>query len=211
LIVWLIGRPDEYAIPIMGVLSISPTKRGIKISIALGLIIALFLNVISRLIFGSWVIVEGGIVGFAISVLTMPLFSKVVIYMPRESPDQGGWNSIFRAFHSIIIGTATGGILWLIDNQIKISMVKVMAILISFVGIYTGVDIGLYALISHYSLRLVLSASRYLPWRLEKFLKYSSDLILLRQVGGGFEFIHPMLLDYFANLKTESVTRSVQK
>ena len=69
------------------------------------------------------------------------------------------------------------------------------------VGVYVGYFYGFNAIISHFSLRLILSTSGYLPGRLVKFFQYASDLILLRQVGGGFDFIHPYLLDYFANME----------
>jgi hypothetical protein len=36
--------------------------------------------------------------------------------------------------------------------------------------------------------------------RLVPFLDYTADRIFLRKVGGGYIFIHRMLLDYFASL-----------
>jgi hypothetical protein len=38
----------------------------------------------------------------------------------------------------------------------------------------------------------------YTPFNFIKFLDYRAKLILLKKVGGGYIFIHRMLLDYFA-------------
>jgi len=39
-----------------------------------------------------------------------------------------------------------------------------------------------------------------LPRRLVPFLDHAAERIFLRKVGGGYIFIHRMLLDYFAAL-----------
>jgi hypothetical protein len=36
------------------------------------------------------------------------------------------------------------------------------------------------------------------PWNYARFLDHATDRILLRKVGGGYTFIHRMLLEYFA-------------
>jgi hypothetical protein len=38
------------------------------------------------------------------------------------------------------------------------------------------------------------------PWQYVRFLDYAADRVLLRRVGGGYSFIHPLLMDYFASL-----------
>lgn len=38
------------------------------------------------------------------------------------------------------------------------------------------------------------------PLRYAAFLDYAADCLFLRKVGGGYMFIHRMLLDYFASL-----------
>jgi hypothetical protein len=37
-----------------------------------------------------------------------------------------------------------------------------------------------------------------MPWRYERFLEYCSKLVFIRRVGGGYIFIHRMLLEHFA-------------
>ena len=57
-------------------------------------------------------------------------------------------------------------------------------------------------MIKHYALRLILWLNGYTPFNFIKFLDHCAKLILLKKVGGGYIFIHRMLLDYFADLPT---------
>ena len=57
-------------------------------------------------------------------------------------------------------------------------------------------------MIKHYALRLILWPNGCTPFNFVKFLDHCAKLILLKKVGGGYIFIHRMLLDYFADLPT---------
>jgi len=39
-----------------------------------------------------------------------------------------------------------------------------------------------------------------MPWHYVRFLEEATERILLQRVGGGYRFIHPLFLDYFALL-----------
>jgi hypothetical protein len=43
-----------------------------------------------------------------------------------------------------------------------------------------------------------------LPWNYPRFLDYAAERILLRKVGGGYIFVHRLLLEYFVSLETPS-------
>jgi hypothetical protein len=58
---------------------------------------------------------------------------------------------------------------------------------------YGGVDI-----INHYLLRIIVHRNGYAPMKLGRFLDYCTRLIFLRKVGGGYIFIHRLLLEHFA-------------
>ncbi len=59
---------------------------------------------------------------------------------------------------------------------------------------FGGID-----LIQHHTLRLLLRYHKTIPaYRLVPVLDYASERILLRRVGGGYIFIHPLLREYFA-------------
>jgi DNA polymerase III delta prime subunit len=65
-------------------------------------------------------------------------------------------------------------------------------------GLILLLRLGGLPFIEHWSLRLVLAIRGYTPWNYVRFLNYASDLILLRRAGGGFIFLHLLLLDHFA-------------
>jgi predicted lipid-binding transport protein (Tim44 family) len=57
------------------------------------------------------------------------------------------------------------------------------------------------AVIQHYTLRLVLWRTGTAPLNYVPFLDYAAERIFLRRVGGGYIFIHRMLMEYFASLE----------
>jgi hypothetical protein len=70
--------------------------------------------------------------------------------------------------------------------------------------VYGGLDV-----IKHYTLRLILWLKGYAPLNYVKFLNYATKLIFLRKVGGGYIFIHRMLLEHFAAMGKEEVKSEV--
>jgi hypothetical protein len=69
--------------------------------------------------------------------------------------------------------------------------------LLTFLG---SLNFGGLACIQHYLLRIILWQRNALPLRLRAFLDHACERILLRRAGGGYLFIHRLLLDYFAHL-----------
>jgi hypothetical protein len=67
-------------------------------------------------------------------------------------------------------------------------------------GLITGLNRGGDAVIQHYALRLILWLYGYTSFNFIKFLDHCDRLILLKKVGGGYIFIHRMLLEYFAGM-----------
>jgi eukaryotic-like serine/threonine-protein kinase len=60
---------------------------------------------------------------------------------------------------------------------------------------YGGLDV-----IQHYILRLLLVIQGYTPRDYVHFLDYAVDRIFLQKVGGGYRFIHRLLLEHFADM-----------
>jgi eukaryotic-like serine/threonine-protein kinase len=73
------------------------------------------------------------------------------------------------------------------------------------IGIIGMLAFGGYAVLSHVSLRLVLWHSGVAPLDYVRFLDYCTERIFLRKVGGGYIFVHRMLMEHFASLDTESL------
>jgi hypothetical protein len=66
------------------------------------------------------------------------------------------------------------------------------------IGLFVALRFGGEACLKHFVLRLALTRNRSTPWNYVRFLDYAAERILLRKVGGGYAFIHRMLLEYFA-------------
>jgi len=83
----------------------------------------------------------------------------------------------------------------------------------SNIGLIFGLIFGLIAgllgggikVIQHFTLRFILATKDYIPWNLVRFLDYAAEHIFLRKVGGGYIFIHRLLMEHFANLETEQI------
>jgi hypothetical protein len=69
-------------------------------------------------------------------------------------------------------------------------------------GLIFGLFMGGWACLRHYVLRLLLWHAGAMPWNYSRFLDYAAEHILLRKVGGGYIFVHRLLLEYFATLDT---------
>ena len=70
-------------------------------------------------------------------------------------------------------------------------------------GLLIWAAVGGLTVLQHYIMRFLLARSHTFPWRAQAFLDDAVARILLRRVGGGYSFVHRLLLDYFANLHTE--------
>jgi DNA polymerase III delta prime subunit len=71
-----------------------------------------------------------------------------------------------------------------------------------FIGVGGALFYGGYACISHLTLRIILSTNNILPWNLADFLDFATERIFLQKVGGGYIFIHRLLLEHFAAMET---------
>jgi hypothetical protein len=79
------------------------------------------------------------------------------------------------------------------------------ALVFSFAScLISGLLTGWLACIRHYILRWLLWRNGSIPRNYSGFLDYAAERILLRKAGGGYIFIHRLLLDYFASLETPS-------
>ena len=63
--------------------------------------------------------------------------------------------------------------------------------------------------IKHYLLRLALWLKGDIPRDYVRFLDYAAALIFLRKVGGGYIFVHRLVLEHFAGLSDADIQRIV--
>jgi len=69
-------------------------------------------------------------------------------------------------------------------------------------AVLSGLLFGGRACIQHAVLRFLLWRTGVIPLNYVPFLDYATEALILRKVGGGYIFIHRLLLDYFASLKS---------
>ncbi|MBD2186295.1 protein kinase [Planktothrix sp. FACHB-1355] len=67
-------------------------------------------------------------------------------------------------------------------------------------GIIAG---GGEACVKHFMLRFILYCNGYIPWNYARFLDWATERIFLQKVGGGYIFIHRLLLEHFAQMPLE--------
>jgi hypothetical protein len=60
---------------------------------------------------------------------------------------------------------------------------------------------------SHFALRYVLWLEGVMPLNYVGFLRYATERIFLRRVGGGYIFIHRLVQEHFAAHEQELVQR----
>jgi adenylate kinase family enzyme len=72
-----------------------------------------------------------------------------------------------------------------------------------FCGLISGLINGGIACIHHSILRFTLYRQGCIPWNYSHFLDYASERLFLQKVGGGYIFVHRMLLEYFAEMSIE--------
>lgn len=74
-------------------------------------------------------------------------------------------------------------------------------------GLGGGMKYGGLACIKHLVLRSFLYLYNLAPLNYTHFLDYCADRIFLRKVGGGYIFVHRMLMEHFASLTEEDIKR----
>jgi hypothetical protein len=77
-------------------------------------------------------------------------------------------------------------------------------------GLIGWIRFGGTALLQHYALRFIAVRRNYLPWHLIPFLDYCVDRIFLRRVGGGYIFVHRLLMEHFAAMRSDGEMQRTQ-
>jgi hypothetical protein len=112
-----------------------------------------------------------------------------------QRPNQGIIRSALSALLSGLLGTLLFGLMFglAVEPGLGLSVG-------SLFGLLFGLNYGGTVVIQHSTLRLLLALSSLAPLRYGAFLDHAAGRVLLRRVGGGWVFVHRLLLDYFAGL-----------
>jgi hypothetical protein len=164
------------------------------------IVVLIFLLIDSVLSFGLIFGLIGALIGMLIGGFRGPEIQQ------REKTSQGIFKS---ARNSIVIGLPIFVVVGLVLGLNIRLKGKLFAVLL--VGLPIGLTCGLInggsASIRHFALRLILYRKKYIPWNYARFLDYATDRLFLQKVGGGYIFVHRMLLEHFAAMPLEQEKR----
>ena len=185
-------------------------RSALIIGLTWGLIYGLIEGLIEGLTWGLIYGLIGGLMGGLTWGLTWGLIYGLIggfrgPNMQRKfKPNQGIWRSARSALIMVLImvlimgligGLIGGLIMGLIDGLIVGLIVGLI------LGPIVGLFVGGSACLRHFSLRLMLYRLGYIPWNYSRFLDYAAERLFLQKVGGGYIFVHRMLLEHFANME----------
>ena len=152
---------------------------------------------------GGWVLLLA-LVGF-VSQMVAHALEKDEMKM-RTTPGQGFVRS---AQNGRLVGILTGlgtavtlGLGWLIANWLKMPLtwqtfLPFMVGIALYLGVSAGLAYGGLAALQQRRLSRILTQHQLAPADYIHFLDYAAERNLLRKVGGGYMFVHLLLLDYF--------------
>jgi DNA polymerase III delta prime subunit len=164
-------------------------RRGLVVGLIVGLLSGLFVGLLSGAVAGLFVGLYAGL----FSALLLGLSDKRMDKHNLVTPNQGVWLSMRNGLR---IGLIFGLILGLI-SRLLLGLISG-----AVTGLFCVWYFGGFAFIDHFVLRWFLRLAGFMPWHYPRFLDYAAERILLRKVGGGYIFIHRLLLEYFASLDT---------
>jgi hypothetical protein len=177
---------------------------GLVIGLASGLGIGLFFGLLLRspslgLTLGLFFSLVFGLVSGIVSGLESAELEETT------TPNQG----IRRSLKNSSIGMGSGLFIGLVAGMVlEVNLTASSGLFLGLVvgpivGLFLGLVLGGYVVLNHYILRFLLYGTGYMPWNYVRFLDYCTDLIFLRRVGGGYIFVHRLLMEHFAAMYPE--------
>lgn len=200
--------------------------NGLLYGLLSGLLFGVYYGRLSDLMNGLVVGLLLGLLFWLFGTIAFWIFSALISGLSNSTmdehtlirPNQGMRNSVRNGLLTGLVFGLIGGVVFfglsfgLIFKLIHTMSLSLFAGLLfgAFGGLVSGLTVGLAnggaAYIQHITLKLLLWRARSLPWHYVRFLDYAAERILLRKVGGGYIFIHRLLLDHFTTLNTVSTS-----
>ena len=172
-------------------------KSGLLIGLLIGLLVAILVpdnRVINSLQAGIPIAI----------IFTLLLGLEPVEELPQQIwPGQGLRRSVARAIRAgaLVFTTIFSLIIFtsIADDSLSNGLALGLTIATP-IGLAASLGFGGLSALQHGSLRLILYKQGYVSWSMTKFLDFATDLVLLQRVGGGYMFIHRLLLEHFAHV-----------
>jgi hypothetical protein len=211
-------------IDLVSLVSFSPsTKDNLYVGLAVGLVVGLGGGLAGGVVFG----LISGLVFWLVSIGFGGLSTASVNEHDLRSPGQGVRESLYSALLIVLFATLSFDLYFGIYFGLVVGLFR--SLVIEFfrggiirdhiysadavvVGVAIGVAIGMFfwlvagvrrvrltVSVQHYVLMRLLAYLRCIPPHYVRFLDFAADHVLLQRVGGGYRFVHALLLDYFAD------------
>ncbi len=170
----------------------------------------------------------GGILSAMLIVLIFWLMKNNTIFQEmseRMVPNEGIYRSLKNALFvglafGMTCGLGSGLLLYelynlLFQSELNVERLRNIILMVGMnygigFGIFGGMIFGGYACIQHGVLRLLLWLNGFAPLRYVRFLDHAAALLFLRKAGGGYIFVHRMIMEHFAELKPLAVLHAKQ-
>lgn len=160
---------------------------------------------------------------WTIRLICSPIAGVSISELDRKiEPNQGVWRSLKNSMIGGFVGGLTGmlagqclilSFLWIVYlSDLLNSANEIVEFTNIYIFIKTGLVCGLIGLylgwlfcggttaIQHFILRLILSKTGKTPYNYSHFLDWATERLFLQKVGGGYKFIHPSLVEHFAQM-----------
>ena len=173
------------------------------------IIIALLLLAVLNMIVGSFALALLGTIIVGVGVAALVEVARGL--RPRAishtvEPNQGTWRSATSALVvALALGLAAGvmgstvfGLLARPGERARVAL-AVGTVFGVGCSVIVGLTQGLLVFFRHWVTRIVLWICGDAPLRYIRFLDFAAERLFLRKIGGGYVFIHRMLLDYFVS------------
>ena len=124
----------------------------------------------------------------------------------RMSPGQGVAQSLrsgitvmtrVMMLAGVLLGLAVSAAMLIAGRTIIVAAAPWMVWLLTYLGLGFALAFGLLAYLQHARLRRVLHDRGHIAEEYPAFLNQTAERNLLRKVGGGYTFVHALLLQYF--------------
>jgi hypothetical protein len=188
----------------------------VSVSVVIGWVSSIFFFNMSYglrygLVFGTISGLIAGIAGILTSMLKSGWSSETLLADQHTTPNEGiarsGCNAlisacVFAPIGGIASGLACGigfGLVGGLSTWPVMGMAFAVMLTIVFFVIFAIAHGGI-AWIEHYLLRWYLWHAGCLPMNYVHFLNSAAKYVLMRKVGGGYMFVHKLVLEYFAQL-----------
>ncbi|MDX2211966.1 MAG: NACHT domain-containing protein [Oculatellaceae cyanobacterium bins.114] len=124
----------------------------------------------------------------------------------KNCPNQGILKSAINSFIAgMMCCLVFSGLFFLLISLLKYGLSgRLIGVLIGlFLGFLSWFFYGGDACLKHLILRLILYFEQLIPWNYARFLDFCCDRLFLQRVGGGYIFVHRLLMEHFAQIQIE--------